>query len=219
MSFCCLTKSLCIHCFIQSQYKTCAVRGHWLMCFTQRWGVYLWETALYSTSVWQMRCCRGSVMIDQRWNKKLQSAWTLIISVLLQDLDLPGVMLQYSEGDDEFDSFPKPGVEESVDQRVHTRVRQHDPRQQSIIGQASGGVLASNSGIVIRTETHQKHSYHNPKSPGCLPLWFFSGWSCSHSGGSSLQPNDTHLRRSNHKHPHIENNHDSTRPDKWKEEI
>lgn len=51
------------------------------------------------------------------------------IQMLQADLDILGVRLQYFQCEDEFDRFSKPGVEQSINQRVHTGVQQHDPRQ------------------------------------------------------------------------------------------
>lgn len=61
--------------------------------------------------------------------------------------------MQYPKCDDEFDSFPEPGIEQSINQRVHTGVDQPNPRQSSEVRCVGCGVCTCEGGIVIWTET------------------------------------------------------------------
>lgn len=76
------------------------------------------------------------------------------MQVCLQDGDVPRLSLQDPEHEDDLGGFSKPGVKQSINEGIQTRVQQHDPRQDGITVRAYRALHTCKSGIEKRAEAH-----------------------------------------------------------------
>lgn len=129
--------------------------------------------------------------------------------VTLKYICLRGALLSYPQGENELDSFSKPRIEKSIYEWVQTRIKKQQPGHNGPRWSTVRDVLSCERGVVIRTETHQKHQNDNTQSPGCFFLGFLNSDSnCTGWNNCNMRLQGTSLRHCHNKHSHVQNDDD-----------